>query len=332
MRTWRSYLGAAAVLFCLAPSALAILSRLTPEDDGKKATIDVKRLEALSPAKPKEYRDYAEELAAHQGDPEARYMAQRLFLIAAYLAPKELGSSCMLRMSALASSTAEARKYRAMAFLLDPGAGPDILKVPAPKPAVTGQPDKAQARLIGEVVTAVHQLRSGQIEQAIESAKRQGMDKVLSLSPDKIDQKTFLKWCADASCPSCKATGKMACPVCNRTGVVPVAGVRPPRVEPCPKCSNGKNKGSGYLTCTECEGSGFRDIPASVDRQLVNLELWALEQQAGGESKRETADPASWSAALQATRSEPVLPLTLETISEFDPRKCLYRNGKFVAE
>src|SRR5262249_41471529 len=151
----------AAVLFCAASPAPAILidSKGTEvggyleKDDGKTLTIrvrrpdgserkeefslakitvlhrlDVKRLEGLSPSNPKGYRDYAEELAAHKNDPEARDTAMRLYLIAARLAPEKFGTSSLLSMSALASTPAEARKCRAMAFLLDPKASDRLLR------------------------------------------------------------------------------------------------------------------------------------------------------------------------------------------------------------
>src|SRR5262245_31427244 len=107
--------------------------------------LDEKRLASLSRDDPKAYRDYAEELAGKKDilekDPEARDRTMRLYLIAAYLKPEQYGSSSLLAMSKLASTPAEARRCRALAFLLDPKASDDILKAVVAKPAPL---DKAQ--------------------------------------------------------------------------------------------------------------------------------------------------------------------------------------------
>src|SRR5688500_3779674 len=50
-------------------------------------TVDAARLSALDPARPQEYREYADELAEKKLDPEARDAAMRLYLIAAWLDP-----------------------------------------------------------------------------------------------------------------------------------------------------------------------------------------------------------------------------------------------------
>jgi hypothetical protein len=88
-------------------------------------TVDSARLEALSPADPEGYRDYAEELSAMRADVEARVIAERLFVIAADLAPRELGGAAMLGAGdlVLEIDKKKAAGYRAMAYLMDPSLG-----------------------------------------------------------------------------------------------------------------------------------------------------------------------------------------------------------------
>ncbi len=88
------------------------------------------RLQSLDPKKPQDYRIYAEELA-EKPDPEARALAIRLYLIAAYLDPPGLGRGCLLAMSPLAAAPHEERKYRAMAYLLDPAHDRGALRPPS---------------------------------------------------------------------------------------------------------------------------------------------------------------------------------------------------------
>jgi hypothetical protein len=284
--------------------------------------LEVKRLEALAKNNPKGYRDYAEELSRQDADPEARYTAMRLYLIAAYLAPDKYGTSSLLSMSRMASTPAEARKCRAMAFLLDPQADAAILEKPAGKPV---QAAKIPAHALDDFTLALQHYRAGRINLAIDTAKHDGVDQVFGLAPGKIDQKTFLQWCSDTFCKTCKTDGTVACSACKGTGFVfNEFGGR----DLCPTC-NGKKR----VLCPDCGGTHFHDPPEDAVRTVLRCELWALEQHAGGDDgRKEAADRKGWSAVLQARRTGPVLPLSLETITDFDPRKCRYRNGKWVEE
>ena len=286
--------------------------------------LDGKRLEGLSPDNPKAYRDYAEELARQKADPEARYTAMRLYLIAAHLAPTEFGSSSLLRMSALANTPAEARKYRAMAFLLDPKADADILQTEAVKPA---QPDKFPPRVLRDFTKSLQYYRMGQIKLASETAKHEDVDKIFTMAPGKIDLKTFLQWCSDAKCQTCRADGTVVCPTCQGKGVVFNVFNRADRCTTC----KGKKRGS----CPNCGGTHIRDpLPDDVLSVVLRCELWAIDQQGIGDNvgRKEATDTTSWSTVLQSRRLSPVLPLSLETIASFDPHKCRYRNRKWVEE
>jgi hypothetical protein len=357
MRLRRFVLGLAVCWLCLPAAARAILIETGGarvggyfvRDDGKKLTLrvrtpngkekeqvydrsvskikilhqlDRKRLEGLSRDNPTAYRDYAEELARQTADPEARDTAMRLYLIAAYLDPQKLAQGSLHSMSLLAGTPAEARKCRALAFLLDPKSDASALKTEAVKPA---QVPKAQASALQDFLQALHYYRLGRVDLARKYARREGMDTIFSLVPGMIDQKTFLQRCNDANCTTCKTKGKVLCAACNGKGVA----IGPfGRLERCSSCN-----GLGRATCTACDGTGVNlALSDDVLRQFVRAELWAVDQLAGGDGRRTKGSGAtSWSSVLQARQLSPVLPLSLETITEFDPRKCHYRNGTWVA-
>jgi hypothetical protein len=351
---WRRFVLGLAVGFCCVPAAARAILIETGgvqvggyfhSDDGKTLTIKVRsadgtekikeyergkikiihqldrnRLENLSSDVPKGYRDYAEELALQKNDPEAKDMAMRLLLIAAYLDPKQFGHSSLLRMSAIASTPLEARKCRAMAFLLDPTAAARLPKTDEVKPP---PPAIAQAAALKEFGKALQYYRAGQIDAAKKSARFDGMDKIFTMAPGMIDQKTFLQKCTDATCTTCKSKGKLKCTVCNGKKVTRNTFGQ---VVPCTTCN-----GSGIVFCTACDGTGMNPISDEVLRIVIRAELWAVDQLAGApRGKKGTAD-TTWSVILEARQANPVLPLSLETITEFDPRKCLYRNGAWTA-
>ncbi|MCA9122937.1 MAG: hypothetical protein H6822_06790 [Planctomycetaceae bacterium] len=125
--------------------------------------VDTERLAALNPDSPADYRSYAEELAGKTEDPEARVAAIRLYLIAAYLQPNDLGRSCLLGMAGLARSPEEERAFRAMAFSLDPGHDTSLLKTPTATVAeFAGITDADRAALR----TTLQLLRSGKLVEA----------------------------------------------------------------------------------------------------------------------------------------------------------------------
>lgn len=82
--------------------------------------VNPSRLAQLTPDNPKAYREYAEELVTKTSDPEAVETAKRLFVIAAYLDPKNEGRSAMLGMAPLADDAQGIKQLRAIAFLIDP--------------------------------------------------------------------------------------------------------------------------------------------------------------------------------------------------------------------
>jgi hypothetical protein len=284
--------------------------------------IETDRLKKLAQNEPKAYYDYAVQLADKElaADPEARYMARRLFLIAAYLDPQQFGHSALLSMIPLASTPAEAQQCRAMAFLLDPKGDASVLIKDAEKPA-----PMPKANELKDFQMALQYYRTGQIGPATKIAKQAGMDKVFSRVPGMMDQKTFVQRCDDATCTTCNKKGWMRCNVCNGNKIV---ANEFGRVVACTTCS-----GKGMLTCTTCGGTGANQTILDNEMQSVlRAELWVTEQLSGGAAaEKKDAGATKWSSILQARQVSRVVPLSLKTIiPNIDPRKCLYRDGKWV--
>jgi hypothetical protein len=282
--------------------------------------LDRGRLEKLSQENPQAYRVYAEELALKKADPEARDVAMRLFLISAYLDRSRLGHSSLLQMSALASTPAEARRCRAMAFVLDPKADESVLRTDPETPMPVG---KAEAGSLQELIKALQSFRAGQVKLAKDAAAREGMDKTFRLAPGMLSRAAFVQKCNDAQCAICRSKGKVTCPQCKGKGTTSAFG----QVQRCLKCN-----GQRSLACTTCDGTGVNQ-PAidEVLGTILRAELWALDQLSGAAAPAKEKVNTNWSSLLQSRRVSPAAPLSLETISEFDPRKCLYRNGMWVA-
>jgi hypothetical protein len=93
-------------------------------------TVLPERLAELDPARPQPYREYAEELAEKQRDPEARDMAIRLYAIAAARGDERLRYGALLGLISLARGADEERRFRAAAFLYDPAHDAAILVAP----------------------------------------------------------------------------------------------------------------------------------------------------------------------------------------------------------
>lgn len=152
--------------------------------------IDTDRLKTLDKNDAKAYHDYAEVLAdkKYADDPEAKDVARHLFLIAAYLDQRQFGRSALLSMSSLARTEAEARRCRALAFVLDPQGDADALKPPMPKaPSALQNFEKA-----------LKFYRTGQIADAKNLANAIDLDMDFSKAVGGIDKATFLQWCTDA--------------------------------------------------------------------------------------------------------------------------------------
>jgi hypothetical protein len=282
-------------------------------------SVDAQRLSALRHDRPQDYRDYAEELAAKKIDPEAQQMSLRLFHIAAYLDPAKLGRGALRAMANIARDAREERKFRALAYLLDDEHDRSVLVAPSGPPADGGAakgkvPEDATPALLA----ALRFLRRERRADALRIVERPGMREQFSRMDGAFTYEEFVQAC-NYVCPDC-TKGYNSCEACGGTGRRKVVD----RFVTCGQCKGGK------VVCPTCR-TRYREVtlPREIVLKTVLAEL-ALHKAAmdsvaqPGAAAREV----SWS---QLTDQEPVPALDLLTLTEFDPRKCHYRDGQWVA-
>jgi hypothetical protein len=223
--------------------------------------VSEQRLQALRPEDPAAYRDYAEELAVKRKDPDALSTSLRLYLIAAHLAPETLGHSCLLGMVALARDPAEQRRFRAMAYLLDPHHDRNVLKSTPDQASETD--DAGRSGLL----RAVQAMRRGQRRVAMQLLDREPVQNEFEKYEDVISIEQFR--------------------------------------------------------------SLKDEIPPPLLRRLLTLEWILSREQDTGDSPFSDRS-TSWSQIAQRRELAPAVPLSLETLTEFDPRACVYQQGAWV--
>lgn len=270
---------------------------------------DPRRLSGLSPEKPAEYRLYAEELSEKREDPEARALAIRLFLIAASLDPEGLGRGCLLSMASLARSPDEERRYRAMAYQLDPRHDRSVLAPPS-------EAARRGARARHDFAQAMAFYRAGQTSRALSYARRPGVAELFSSAVGIPSFSEFEKSCEDhPECSKCGPDGLVRCPACKGSGSV---GTDRFRRSACPDCL-----GSGEVVCPDCDGKkSDLAISDGLRRALLLAEISALA----------SASPDSGGSFARSLLRDPnpAPLLSVETLTQFNPRECVYRNGRWV--
>jgi len=251
-------------------------------------------------------------LAEKRKDPEARAAAVRLFLIAAQLAPERLGRSCLLAMVPLAENELQQRRFRAMAYLLDPAHDASLLAMPLPNVSRPLDVDPQHARYM---LRALRLLRQGKRREALLQARRIKMEDRLPQLTGSISYDEFQLAC-QPSCPHCQQ-GYQICPQCE--------GERFVDGRSCARCN-----ARGRIACTHC-GTDYRNnpLPPSLLRRILQLELeWLPASDATDKVSR--APHPSWSQSVQHGQSAPLAPLTLETITPYDPRAATFRDGQWT--
>ncbi len=243
-----------------------ILPRVSIDD--MLRAVDPERLAGLDPAEPESYRSYAEDLAVKTEDPEARVFAIRLYLIAAYLKPHELGRSCLLGMASLARTPEEERAFRAMAFSLDADHDPALLKAPR----------FASAELVG-----------------LKEADRRALKNALQ---------------ALRNGRTIEARRHFARPTVQETLVYYTHLVTPLDLQ----------------EALRAEGR----LPTDLLRKFLTVEL-ALSSSSVSQVVDEASDFTPWSRIIARNDVTPIKPQSLLTITEFDPRQSLYRDGQWIA-
>lgn len=224
------------------------------------------RLAALDPGKPAMYLDYAEELRARRRDPEARDMALRLYLTAAWLDREQFGRSGLLGMISLARSPQEERRFRAALYLIDPRTTLDSLQSQATASTTPSEDESAAAR---ELLRAVRLLRTGKGATARSLIEKPAVEKLLANYSRIISKAEF-------------------------------------------------NAAADQATLER------RELRQAL---MLELELDALLHPTAAS---EQAASLAWSRELQGAGGKAVPSLSLETLTEFDPRQCLWRDGKWV--
>ena len=132
------------------------------------SNIDTQRLEQLSPDKPADYRDYAEELASQRADPAARQLAHRLYVIAAansegdHQTAVEIRNSALAGLISIADSDTDRARLQMLRFLVSPDVD-QVESLSESKTAASYSEDQAQLML--KLVQAIRMENS---EQAIE--------------------------------------------------------------------------------------------------------------------------------------------------------------------
>ncbi|MCA9179676.1 MAG: hypothetical protein KDB14_34710 [Planctomycetales bacterium] len=263
--------------------------------------VSPERLAQLSPDAPNAYRLYAEELAEKRKDPEARDEAIRLFLIAAYHAPDQLGKACLLGMAGLGRTAGEQQRFRAMAYLLDETRDRRLL---APMAAVADADGDQKAAL--HVVRLLRVGKRKEAQRVLESAPLAKTRLAQLMDPRLLAASLALE------CPHC-SSGYIDCPECGGTGMVNGAV--------CRKCRVGRSS-RGKVRCPECDGKYTQvQLEARQVLELARAEYALLTGEVIGATE-------SWSDA--AASEPPVRSLDLRALTEFDPRHSVYRDGNWV--
>lgn len=263
-------------------------------------TVRKDRLEQLRPETPRAYRDYAEELAEKRRDPEARDMAIRLFLIAAWLDPGELGQGALLAMVDLARDPEEASRFRAAAYLQDPRHDPQILKsreadsqsgeARGSLPNAGSLPNtgslpgagnaasnRARGAATSPALLAIRQLRRGDVEAARRIAERDGVREEFRSIASIIDYDGFLAACKETKLPA----------------------------------------------------ETFRKLLAA-ELQLIDLS-GAVDRETARRSNAKVEQSRRWSQSIGGRRESLAPSFDLRRITEFDPSQCRFREGAWSA-
>jgi hypothetical protein len=280
-------------------------------------SVSEERLAELRPESPDGYREYAEELSEKRKDPDARRTGIRLYQMAAVLEPQRLGRSCLLGMVPLAQDAAEQRRFRAMAYLLDPDHDPALLQATEPAATRSTELDEKQAEFL---LKALRALRQGKRKEALSQARRSKLKDRLPLLTDTLTYEEFEKAC-DPTCPHC-TRGRQPCPACGGSRSVPGSG--PSRVA-CSTCG-----ASGEVVCAVCRGNHKTNpLSPSLLKRILALELeWLPGADPASAATPPTRPP--WSRTVQLEQTAPARELTLETLTEFNPRQNRYQEGRWT--
>jgi hypothetical protein len=244
------------------------------------------RLAALDRSQPQTYRDYADELSEKREDPEARATALRLYLITATLDPQGQGRSCLLGMAALARSEEEERRFRAMAYLLDPAHDRAVLTSATPAPAAQTIDFNETNRTL--VLSALQALRTGEKSKVLSISRRPHFTEAWQPIERLLSSDEVLESARSAN------------------------PILPPRL---------------LRKVLQVELLLRDDLKPSATQPTTTSTKPPAESSTTSSNQ---AAVRPWSQRVLAGKLAPVTPLTLETISEFDPRANRFHDGRWV--
>jgi hypothetical protein len=244
------------------------------------------RLAALDRSQPQTYRDYADELSEKREDPEARATALRLYLITATLDPQGQGRGCLLGMAALARNEDEERRFRAMAYLLDPAHDRAVLTSAAAAPTV--QTVELNETNRNQILSALQALRTGEKSKVLSISRRPNFTEAWQPIERLLSSDEVLESARSAN------------------------PILPPRL---------------LRKVLQAEMLLREDLKPSSTKPTITSTTATAESSATS-STRATVQP--WSQRVLAGKLAPVAPLTLETITEFDPRANRFHDGRWV--
>jgi hypothetical protein len=234
-------------------------------------TVAPERLAALDPGQPQLYREYAEELAEKQRDPEARDAALRLYHIAAVLGEGQIRRGALLGLAALARSPQEERKFRAAAYLYDPEHDPAVLAGPDDA-KLTRTPTAKEP--LADLLSAVRLARQGKGAQAKALVEKPPVREQVDGLAKVLTSEELL-----AACIAKELSDEQLFKLLKAE--------------------------------TAIERSLSQGAPGSGDDGLAPVQT-------------------SWISAVKSQGLSPLPSLSLATLTEFDPRACVYRDGKWV--
>ena len=151
-------------------------------------TVSQDKLSLLKPTNPKDYRDYAELLAAKKQDPEAREMAIRLSIITAYLDTSQLRQSALRILVSLARNDQERRVFSALAFKY--GASQSVGQ--ASSIGDLSQIDRSQRQALAECI-ALSRYRKG--KRAINRVRDENLGEIFQLMNSDVSLAKFEGLC-----------------------------------------------------------------------------------------------------------------------------------------
>jgi len=155
-------------------------------------TVSAERLATLSPSRPQEYREYAEEVAEKKLDPEARQTAVRLFQIAAWLDPAKTGRGALLGLVSVARPGEEEARFRVAAYLFDPRHERALLGQISAAAGKSKQEDDPVQKLL----EALRQLRRGRGQQARAAIAPPAVNDELTAHQGILSREEFLAACS----------------------------------------------------------------------------------------------------------------------------------------